>query len=61
MYPVNRKQLETLDMTNATRRALRQRKDRNQRIVWFLQDAIGAVCLFGSMYIGAVITWAFMP
>lgn len=49
-------------MTTAQRRAIiRQRKDRNQRIVWILQDAIGAVCLFGSIYIGAIIAWGFMP
>ena len=46
-------------MTHAQRRTIRQRKERNQRIKWFIQDAIGAACLFGSMYLALVIGWAF--
>ena len=54
-------------MTNAQRRAMRQRRERNQRIGWIIQDAIGAVCLsigavclFGSIYIGTLVAWGFM-
>lgn len=45
-------------MTNAQRRTIRntkgraKRRDRNQRIMWHVKDAIGAACLFGSI-IGA--------
>lgn len=46
-------------MTNAQRRAIRQRKERNQRIKWIIQDTIGAACLFGSLYAAFVIGWAF--
>ena len=59
MCPVNLLLMETLDMTTAQRRANRQRKERNQRIVWIIQDTIGAVCLFGSLYLALVIGWAF--
>ena len=32
------------------RKALRKRKERNQKILWWIQDGVGALCLFGICY-----------
>ena len=33
-----------------TRREIRKRKDRNHRIMWWVQDILGGACLFGLGY-----------
>jgi hypothetical protein len=37
-------------MTRTQRTAMRKRKDRNQRIWWYVQDIVGVACLFGIGY-----------
>lgn len=37
-------------MTRTQRTALRKRKERNQRIWWYVQDTLGALGLFGICY-----------
>jgi hypothetical protein len=46
-------------MTTYQRRAIRQRKERNQKIIWWLQDAIGALAIFGGLYAALIIGFAF--
>ena len=37
-------------MTRTQRHALRKRKERNQKLWWYTQDTLGALCLFGIFY-----------
>ena len=45
-------------MTNEQRRAFHKRKERNQRLVWFLQDTVGAICLIAMGYGLTLIVYA---
>jgi hypothetical protein len=37
-------------MTRTQRKALRKRNERNQKIMWYVQDALGLACLLGIFY-----------
>lgn len=45
--------------TPMTRRAARIRRERNQRIRWFLADAVGVLALFAIPVVGLYIAHGF--
>ena len=47
-------------MTSKERNAKRKRKDRNQTIVWFLQDSIAVCSIFATVYLAFVFGWALL-
>ena len=42
-----------------TSREIRNRKDRNQRIIWAMQDALGLTLLIAIATGGTMILWGF--
>lgn len=47
-------------MTRKTRLAIRKRKERNQQIIWILQDIAGLSAIFVTAYLALIFGWALL-